>query len=138
MYNIMMAPFSTTIGLLIILGLGHQYQVVNAYTHRFRGLLTSNIANHTSSSSIRHRRLCSAQTTCANGACCSQWGFCGYSDAHCGSSTCVSGCPSTIATNPPSPPPVEPTLSPTTFSPTFPSSNLILNPRFNNNDIFSN
>ena len=97
--------------LLLFLLLGHQVVDVNA-TPSFRGKTTTNhnSTSTTTTTRLHHRRLCSAQSTCSNGACCSVWGFCGYSDAHCGSD-CVSGCPSSP---PPStqPPPIIPTQPP--------------------------
>ncbi|KAJ1974420.1 hypothetical protein H4R35_003619, partial [Dimargaris xerosporica] len=35
---------------------------------------------------------CGNGKTCPEGSCCSWWGYCGFSEAHCGL-TCVSQCP---------------------------------------------
>ena len=78
---------------------------------------------------------CSAQSVCTNGACCSQWGFCGYSDSHCGVN-CVSGCPSSGVTPPPSPPPSPPPATPQpTPSPISDNNNKIINGNFESTSI---
>ena len=40
---------------------------------------------------------CSSSQPCLNGACCSQWGFCGYTALHCGTG-CLSNCPGAVTT----------------------------------------
>jgi len=110
-----------TIGILIFLGLGHQIDAHSSF-HGFND-------NNTTTTNTHHRQLqCSAQSACTNGACCSQWGFCGFSDSHCGAN-CISGCPSSGP--PPSPPP--PTPLPVTPPPTSPPQQVIDNKIINGN-----
>jgi len=119
---------TTTIGILIIF-LGHQ---IDAHSS-FRGL---NNNNTTTTIDTHHRQLqCSAQSACTNGACCSQWGFCGFSDSHCGAN-CISGCPSGV-TPPPSPPPPTPlpVTPPPTPQPVVIGDNKIINGNFESTSI---
>ncbi len=46
------------------------------------------LLNHVS---IAYSNTCSATSPCANGACCSQWGSCGYGPDFCGEK-CLSNC----------------------------------------------
>ena len=96
-------------------GLFFAIRLANAGTFRGVSLNNSTAITNNDSRSNEARRLntCNAQTPCTNPpACCSQWGFCGLSDSHCGIG-CVSGCPTN---EPPPSPPTSP--NPTTTSPT--------------------
>ena len=117
--------FPTISGLYTILILSNHH-LVDAGT--FRGSSRSSVVNSntttTANNTADRRRLntCSAQTICNSGACCSQWGHCGYSDDHCGAGSCVSGCPGP-----------EPTPPPTTQPPpTDNNMNIAINPGFEN------
>jgi hypothetical protein len=68
---------------------------------------------------------CSSINPCSGGACCSQYGFCGFTDNYCGTN-CVAGCPSNITYGPGSDPYTigsNPNLYPTN-SPTSPNFGL--------------
>jgi len=118
---------TTTIGILIIF-LGHQ---IDAHSS-FRGLTNNNTIT---TIDTHHRQLqCSVQSACTNGACCSQWGFCGFSDSHCGAN-CISGCPSGV-TPPPSPPPTPLPVTPSpTPQPVVIGDNKIINGNFESRSI---
>merc|ERR1719203_2614165 len=55
-----------------------------------------------------HSNSCSATNPCPNGGCCSQWGYCGTSEAYCGD-CCQSG---NCLASPPTPPVSQPTKAP--------------------------
>jgi len=74
---------------------------------------TTSVSPPPPSSCPAQNNACGPDTPCSNGMCCSQWGYCGTSEAYCGE-CCQNNCDG----QPPSPPsPSPPTPSPPTSNP---------------------
>lgn len=77
------------------------------------GLLIFTLVLLTDQSEAQH---CGKQVeyklNCSEGFCCSNYGWCGTSDAYCGKGNCQSQCPEPSPPTPPSPPPPPPTPPP--------------------------